>query len=975
VSQSLGDLLRALQSAGLSLDAEGARDSLWLALRIAERQNASGVALGEARGDTAGAPRPGPDGEDRETGAAADSLEEVLRIAGEAGAAVPVRRLRLASPPSLPGSRTLGRAFQPLRRETPSPSGFFIDMEETVRRAAEEDLWVPVLRPAPERWLSLALVVERSLSMAVFQGVVRELRRALRWSGAFRDFRVWWLDAEGGEARVYARPRDAVQRVGSRRLREIPGTGRRSLVLVLSDCVSDGWYDGRILSALAAWCRSVPVALLQALPERMWPRTALGEGARVRLRASAEAQTNGHLRWIPELPDPFLPTSGGLLLPTASLEAASLRPLARLIAGQGTSWMPGFLFDIEEQQVLGPPAPAPQAGAAECVRSFFALSSTQAVRLASLLAASPVLSLGILRLLRRDLVADAGPVHEAEVLLGGILRVRGAEGAGPLDPESVQIEFLEGVRPLLLDNAPAGDVLRVLERAVRLAESPGLEASSFELLLTDPEAATLNPDEASPFAQQAAEILERLGGPYTRAVHGHSGRGGLREAPAPQEPAQSQAAPRVAKEARPRRVWQPWVLHPLPEVKFLVGRNGELMGLRMWWEEPDQPSVCALTGPGGIGKTALATVFLQSIVTDSEGGYFVWSFDEEPSVARFIQQAWAYFTDSTHTPLGDEWTDLVHALRSGERHILVLDGIEASQADDQPGSGLDALRSLLHEASLGPSRLRALVTCRNDEIPREWMRIALDGLAPAEALELFEQHGVPGPNEELLPFISWAEGHPLSLSLIAGFLRTRGESGLAALRDLVSLPPRDPRALKRALNQAAYAEADGSHPKSSADPIVRESRNEDVMRDKVFISYSRADEKLMKELLKHLKPFSRSGVITAWSDEQIAAGSRWLSEIQAALERTSVAVLLVSPDFLASDFIHERELGPLLKGADAGGVRILWVPLRPSAYEETPLERYQAVSSPDEPLSQMSKAGRDKAWVRICKEIKRAVNP
>ena len=147
------------------------------------------------------------------------------------------------------------------------------------------------------------------------------------------------------------------------------------------------------------------------------------------------------------------------------------------------------------------------------------------------------------------------------------------------------------------------------------------------------------------------------------------------------------------------------------------------------------------------------------------------------------------------------------------------------------------------------------------------------------------------------------------------------------------------------------------------------------MRDQVFISYSREDEKLMKELLKHLKPFSRSGAITAWSDEQIAAGSRWLSEIQVALEKTSVAVLLVSPDFLASDFIHEYELGPLLKGTDAGGVRILWVPLRPSAYEETPLKSYQAVSPPDEPLSQMSKAGRDEAWVRICKEIKRAVNP
>lgn len=144
------------------------------------------------------------------------------------------------------------------------------------------------------------------------------------------------------------------------------------------------------------------------------------------------------------------------------------------------------------------------------------------------------------------------------------------------------------------------------------------------------------------------------------------------------------------------------------------------------------------------------------------------------------------------------------------------------------------------------------------------------------------------------------------------------------------------------------------------------------MRDQVFISYSHEDAKYMKELLKHLKPFSRSGAVTAWSDEQIAKGSQWFEEIQTALEKTSVAVLLVSPDFFASDFIHEHELGLLLKEAEAGGVRILWVPLRPSAFEETPLAKYQAVSPPNRPLSQMNKADRDEAWVRICKEIKKA---
>jgi internalin A len=147
------------------------------------------------------------------------------------------------------------------------------------------------------------------------------------------------------------------------------------------------------------------------------------------------------------------------------------------------------------------------------------------------------------------------------------------------------------------------------------------------------------------------------------------------------------------------------------------------------------------------------------------------------------------------------------------------------------------------------------------------------------------------------------------------------------------------------------------------------------MRDQVFISYSHRDKRLMEELLTHLKPLLRSGSVKAWSDKQITAGSKWYDEIRGALNETSVAVLLVSPDFLASDFIHEHELGPILKEAKDGGVKVLWVPIHASAYEETPLKDYQAVSPPDQPLGALGKADRNAAWVRVCKEIKKAVNP
>lgn len=143
--------------------------------------------------------------------------------------------------------------------------------------------------------------------------------------------------------------------------------------------------------------------------------------------------------------------------------------------------------------------------------------------------------------------------------------------------------------------------------------------------------------------------------------------------------------------------------------------------------------------------------------------------------------------------------------------------------------------------------------------------------------------------------------------------------------------------------------------------------------NQVFISYSHKDKKFLEQLLIHLKPLEREAKLKAWSDQQITPGSEWFDEIQEALSNATVAVLLVTPAFLASDFINDHELGPILKKAKEGGVVILWVPVRASSYKETSLVNCQAVISPDKPVAEM-KAERDKAWVRICSEIKKAIN-
>jgi internalin A len=83
--------------------------------------------------------------------------------------------------------------------------------------------------------------------------------------------------------------------------------------------------------------------------------------------------------------------------------------------------------------------------------------------------------------------------------------------------------------------------------------------------------------------------------------------------------------------------------------------------------------------------------------------------------------------------------------------------------------------------------------------------------------------------------------------------------------------------------------------------------------------------------------------------------------------------LLVSPDFLASDFIADNELPPLLDAAETEGLTIIWIPLSFSSYEETEIEKYQSVHPPNQPLDSLNSAQENQAWVKICKEIKAAV--
>jgi hypothetical protein len=139
----------------------------------------------------------------------------------------------------------------------------------------------------------------------------------------------------------------------------------------------------------------------------------------------------------------------------------------------------------------------------------------------------------------------------------------------------------------------------------------------------------------------------------------------------------------------------------------------------------------------------------------------------------------------------------------------------------------------------------------------------------------------------------------------------------------------------------------------------------------IFISYSRRDAAFLKQFLDHLRPYVRAGAIPLWVDrQQIKPGDEWHQKIEQALEKARVVVLLVSARFLASDFVADEELPRLLEKAEQRQVVILPVILETCGFEETRLNRYQAINPPTRPLRRMKPDERNEAWQRIARQIK-----
>jgi len=148
-------------------------------------------------------------------------------------------------------------------------------------------------------------------------------------------------------------------------------------------------------------------------------------------------------------------------------------------------------------------------------------------------------------------------------------------------------------------------------------------------------------------------------------------------------------------------------------------------------------------------------------------------------------------------------------------------------------------------------------------------------------------------------------------------------------------------------------------------------------RNQLFISYSHVDRGWVERLQTMIRPLVRSHGLRLWDDSQIQPGDKWREAIETALAAAKVALLLVSPDFLASEFVNNSELPQLLAAAEAEeeGLRILWVPVRPSLVRRTPISAYQGLGDPGRPLARMDPVEQEEALVEIALAIEKALAP
>jgi WD40 repeat protein len=142
-------------------------------------------------------------------------------------------------------------------------------------------------------------------------------------------------------------------------------------------------------------------------------------------------------------------------------------------------------------------------------------------------------------------------------------------------------------------------------------------------------------------------------------------------------------------------------------------------------------------------------------------------------------------------------------------------------------------------------------------------------------------------------------------------------------------------------------------------------------KPKIFCCYAHEDHPLLLKLRKHLAALEREGLITVWHDADISAGTKWEEEINKHLDTANIVLLLVSPDFIASEYCYSKEMKRAMERHKQGKTLVIPLILRPVAWLETPFGQLQALPVDAKPITEWP--NHDRAFTSVIKGIRKVI--
>ncbi|MGW0332496.1 FxSxx-COOH system tetratricopeptide repeat protein [Streptomyces sp. NPDC003011] len=609
------------------------------------------------------------------------------------------------------------------------------------------------------RRLMVSLVVEAGHSMALWSSTAQRFARVLAGSGVFRDVRVfpWPVAAEPG-----------VGHDGAPHLADAPG---RHVVLVLTDLHADRWADGSAQHRIARWADTAPVAVVNVLPEHLWPR---GPSPPYTALLTSPGPITANRRWTWR-PDDFAPAwqrdsgaagRGAMPVPVLELTPQALNRWARFVShDEPTAYEVRIIAaSAAPTAARRRPAPGPPPTPTELVRRIRAQLSPTAYHLARLCAAAP-LNLGVLDALRRRLLPEARTWHVAELLLSGLLR-RTVPEAGSPDPARLDLEFVDGLRQELLAEGTRDETALVMETA--FAYLAGATHGPLSTALRQVRAVVRDPggvpdlpvERIRPWLVPVLPALVALGGRYglaaaaltARLSHDSAASGArppavrerLDHALSPSaggsehvvrrpgtggdvsvgDPQAVSAAQQGEKARKPPPVWG----DVPPRNRAFTGRGQLLEELHQRLQEGTTAVIPeALQGMGGVGKSQLAVEYVYRHMHEYQVVW--WIPAEQPQQIRqsLVELAGRLGLDVGSGEAGTAVPAVIEALRVGEPDkswLLVFDNAETP----------DSVRDFF--PTNGPGRI--LVTSRNAQWAAAARPLQVDVFTRAESRQLLQ---------------------------------------------------------------------------------------------------------------------------------------------------------------------------------------------------------------------------------------------